>query len=407
MPTPDTPSTSSAEQIVFHNGPPPAADAPERDKAAAMEGTAHGIILPNEEDVLVGTPGCQHCEVLPKPLRGPGTVSLRLPHTYSLGKVLSYLTTTSWEHSEHNGTLSIRVPSGSLAPLLSPIMDRLSSVEQRDTKAIFQADGQLTVATDYYEIDALPRFAAKARAAWLLDILRQKRLRSVFQPILRPAETGDAYEVHGYECLLRAEADGRPVPPLEMLEMARRAGLLFQLDLAARRSSLLAAEAQRVSQKVFVNFSPNAIYNPKSCLDSTVRQVDEAGLRRDQVVFEIIEGDRLPETPHLRRIVDYYHDHGFGVALDDVGTGYSSLEILLALRPDYAKLDMGLTRGVHADPARALLTGKLLEALQGLGICSVAEGIETPEELAWVRAHGVDLVQGYLFARPDAVPPLR
>ncbi len=64
----------------------------------------------------MGRPGCQRCEVLPRPLRGPGTVLLRFGHTHTLGKALSFLAASGWEHAEEGGTLSVRVPSGDLAP---------------------------------------------------------------------------------------------------------------------------------------------------------------------------------------------------------------------------------------------------------------------------------------------------
>ncbi len=82
------------------------------------------------------------------------------------------------------------------------------------------------------------------------------------------------------------------------------------------------------------------------------------------------------------------------------------MEVLLALKPDYVKLDMSLTRGVDEDEDKALVTGKLLELVRGLGLRAVAEGIKTPGELGWVREHGVDLGQGFLFARPATPPPL-
>ena len=93
------------------------------------------------------------------------------------------------------------------------------------------------------------------------------------------------------------------------------------------------------------------------------------------------------------------------MALDDMGTGFSSMEVLLALRPDYVKLDMSLTRDVDKDEGKSLVTSKLLETVQGLGLRAVAEGIETPGEFDWVREHGVDLGQGFLFARPATPPP--
>lgn len=136
-----------------------------------------------------------------------------------------------------------------------------------------------------------------------------------------------------------------------------------------------------------------------------MRLVDELGLAREQVVFEITESERLPEAALLGDIARYYRDHGFGIALDDVGAGYSSLSALLALRPEYVKLDRSLVQRVHERPEQALVAGKLLEAAQGLGLAVVAEGIEGEGELDWVRARGVEFVQGYLFGRPATPPP--
>lgn len=65
-----------------------------------------------------------------------------------------------------------------------------------------------------------------------------------------------------------------------------------------------------------------------------------------------------------------------------------------------------MIRGVHADPYKALIARKILETARELGLQTVAEGIETPEELAWVQAHGADLLQGYLLGRPASVPLL-
>ncbi len=401
-----------ADKVVFTHGlvseETPQTQQEELDKANALEGVFHGMTLPNEEDVTVGAPGCQLCEVLPLPMRGPGTVHLRLPHTYTYGKVLEHLACSPWKHREQDGTLIIEVGVGSLAPLLSPIMDLMSSPGQRDTRVHFQPSTALPQLEEMQQIEALPDFVQRARSEWLLDILRGQKLYSVFQPILRAnAQEGGRLEVHGYECLLRADLHGGIVSPGPMLDMARGAGLLFQLDLAARRAAVTGAAGHHIAEKIFINFSPNAIYNPYTCLNSTVRMVDELGLKREQVVFEIIESERLPELPHLQRIVGYYKENGFGVALDDLGVGFSSLSLLIALRPDYVKLDRSLIQDVDTDTGKALIARKLLEVAQELGLSAVAEGIERPEEWDWVRRHGADFVQGYLFARPDRSPPLR
>ena len=405
-----------ADKPGFQKGEPPTSTeaTPEREMetATALEAAYHGMVLPNEEDVPVNAPGCQRCEVLPQPLRGPGTLHLKMPHTHTLGKVLGFLAKSDLKHSHRDGTLDIRAAAGSLAPILSPLAGLMSSTEQRDVRMVFIPEGQLPQATDYFESLSFPDFVAKERSAWLLDILRERRLRSVFQPIVRRAAgsaEGDAnpgFEIYGYECLLRAQVDGEQVSPGLMFEMARAADLLFQLDLYARRAAITEAARHSIASKVFINFAPNSIYEPTSCLRSTVKMIDEVGLRREQVVFEIVESERLPEMPLLERIVGYYRDNGFGVALDDVGSGYSSLGVMLALKPDYVKVDRSLVSNVHEDPARAVVARKLLEAAQELQLKTIAEGIEKPEECEWVDHHGVDFMQGYYFARPGTPPPM-
>ena len=135
-----------------------------------------------------------------------------------------------------------------------------------------------------------------------------------------------------------------------------------------------------------------------------MQAVHETGLQPGKIVFEIIESDRHPDIAHLRRITDFYRAAGFGIALDDMGAGYSSLNLIHQLRPDFIKMDMDLIRGVHEDPYKAMIARKLLEIAQELGIETVAEGVECLEELDWVRAHGATYVQGYLVAKPAAVP---
>lgn len=395
--------------------PDPQTAEQERARGIALEGVHHGLTLPNEEDVIMGAPGCMRCEVMPTPLIGPGTLHIQFPHTFTLGKAVEFFAGSRYPHCEENGTLQITVRAGeSLAPILSPLMERMSSTEQRDTRARFQRtgqDGSLSQMTDFSEIESLPDFAAHVRSTWLLDILREKRIYSIFQPIVHCRATREASSepdsIFGYECLMRANLNGTTISPLDMLEMARAAGLIFQLDLQARRSSIAAAAQHGIKQKIFINFTPSSIYNPISCLDSTVRLVDELQIPHDQVVFEIIESERLPDMPLTKRIVNFYRDNGFGVALDDVGSGFSTLSLLIDLKPDYVKVDRSLMRRVDQEPDRALIARKLLEVTQELKIVTIVEGIETEDELHWAHEHGAELAQGFLFAPPALPPPLQ
>jgi len=278
----------------------------------------------------------------------------------------------------------------------------LTLLEREDTRALLCAPDVAPSPNDLARVEPLARLVVRIRSGWLLAMMEERRLTSYFQPIvLASAPT----EIYGHEALLRGvAADGTLVPPSHLFDTARGAGLLFQLDLAARRSAIANAASHALQGKLFVNFAPTAIYDPTSCLRSTVAAIDDAGIERSDVVFEIVETERAHDPVHLRRILDYYRGAGFRIALDDVGSGYSSLNLIHLLRPDVLKLDMELVRGVDSDPYKARIAANLLNVATSLGIDALAEGIETVEELEWVREHGAKFVQGYLIAKPDAAP---
>jgi EAL domain-containing protein (putative c-di-GMP-specific phosphodiesterase class I) len=237
-------------------------------------------------------------------------------------------------------------------------------------------------------------------------MLREQRLTSVFQPIVRADDPDDVF---AHECLLRGvNPDATLMPPGPIYQAARAADLLFPLDRAARLTAIREAAAHGLDQKgthLFINFNPTSVYDPVFCLRSTTAAIAATELRPEQVVFEVVESDQISDVGHLVRIIDYYRSAGFKVALDDLGSGYGSLNLLVDLKPDFVKLDMRLIRGVDSDPYKAGIVGKLLEMAHHLDVATVAEGIETVGEWEWVRDNGADYVQGYLFARPASPPP--
>lgn len=272
-------------------------------------------------------------------------------------------------------------------------------------RVLFKNQGGEPELSDIPKVGSLQQFITMSQSGWLVDMLTEGRLTSHFQPIVSAQDTR---QVYAHEALLRGtERDGTTVSPGRMLQLAREADLLFQLDLAARTSAIREAARHRLNTPVFINFSPAAIYDPAYCLRSTATAISEAGIAPHNVVFEIIESDHTPDVHHLRGIIHFYRQAGFRVALDDLGAGYSSLNLIHQLRPDIVKLDMELIRDINEDPYKAFITLKLVEIAQKLGIQTVAEGIETPEELRWARMHGVDYVQGYLVARPQSPPSTR
>ncbi|MDK9717618.1 MAG: EAL domain-containing protein, partial [Trichlorobacter sp.] len=115
----------------------------------------------------------------------------------------------------------------------------------------------------------------------------------------------------------------------------------------------------------------------------------------------------VEDLPHLRRILDFYREKGFRTALDDIGSGHTNLATLAALGADVIKVDMEIIRDVDHDPVKQSIFGALVGIAHENGIKVLAEGVETCEELAYVKQHGAQLAQGYLFAKPAAEPVRR
>jgi diguanylate cyclase (GGDEF)-like protein len=192
--------------------------------------------------------------------------------------------------------------------------------------------------------------------------------------------------------------------PGAILELAAEAGLLPQVDRVARLTTIAQARHHQLTGQIFINFAPTALYDPVSCLRSTVEAIDQAGISHERIVFEVVESDNPQDLDHLKTVLKFYREAGFLIALDDLGSGYSGLNLLHQLRPDFVKLDMGLIRDVHQDLYKASITEKLLEIAHKLNIQTVAEGIECVDELNWLRDRGATFAQGYLIAKPSAVP---
>jgi EAL domain-containing protein (putative c-di-GMP-specific phosphodiesterase class I) len=152
--------------------------------------------------------------------------------------------------------------------------------------------------------------------------------------------------------------------------------------------------------KLSINFMPNAVYEPVACIGATLEAAHRVGFAHRQIMFEFTENERMTDVAHLQRIIAEYRKQGFSTALDDFGAGYAGLNLLANFQPDYIKIDMDLIRGIATSPARQTIIACVMAMARELGVAVIAEGIETDAELTALRAAGITLFQGYLFAKP-------
>jgi EAL domain-containing protein (putative c-di-GMP-specific phosphodiesterase class I) len=215
-----------------------------------------------------------------------------------------------------------------------------------------------------------------------------------FQPIVN-ARSG---AVFGHEALVRGKNGEGAGSVLSKVESSNR----YAFDQQCRVKAIeLAARLYPASQdvKLSINFMPNAVYEPRACIRLTLETAERAGFPLDQIIFEFTENEQL-DTNHVLNILKTYRQIGFLTAIDDFGAGYAGLSLLSKFQPDIVKLDMELVRGIDLDPVKRTVVKHTLNMLDELGVTPLCEGIETAGELAVLRDLGVELVQGYIVARP-------
>ena len=234
---------------------------------------------------------------------------------------------------------------------------------------------------------------------WVDEIIKKKLVHCLFQPIVNAKE-----EIFAYEALSRfKKEDGTLVYPNDIFLAAKSRGRLYALDRLCRMTAVRQAVNIK-NKKVFINFIPTSIYSPEFCLKSTIETANLLRVNPSQIVFEVVETEQVEDLDHLKKILTYYKEKGFEYALDDVGEGFNTLQVLEDITPKYMKLDIQYVQGVASDSKKQLLAEQFLHKALEIGSIPLAEGVESREDFEWLKQEGYQLFQGYLFGRPGPYP---
>jgi len=244
------------------------------------------------------------------------------------------------------------------------------------------------------------RITARRRRQRLFDLVLEGQVRSVYEPIVEVA----THTVYGYEALARGPEGSELYSPAALFASAEEEDLLFQLDCLCRQSGLDGARDFPRESKLFLNVRPTTIHDPNFQAEALGRTLEQCNLRPSDVVFEISEQESIENFSIFREVRDYYRKLGFEIALDDVGVGYSSLESVMELGPEYIKVDRAFVAGIDEDPARQELLRALQAVAEKINARIIGEGLDTLEELETLGRLGISFGQGWLFGKPH---PLR
>lgn len=231
----------------------------------------------------------------------------------------------------------------------------------------------------------------------LQHIILEGEIRTVFQPIV---DLGSD-EVHGFEALARGPRRTALESPQALFDLATKTDLLFELDQVCRRKSVQHAAKLQSPCKLFINTLPFSIRDPHFQGKFLLDLLEESDLLPERIVLEVTETLAIDDYTAYLEEMRYFSDMGFLTGIDDLGTGYSGLERVVELRPDYLKLDMHMVRDIDASVVKQDIMRAFCSMAKNIGAKVVAEGIETKQELDTVRDVGVDYVQGFYLASPS------
>jgi EAL domain-containing protein (putative c-di-GMP-specific phosphodiesterase class I)/GGDEF domain-containing protein len=230
----------------------------------------------------------------------------------------------------------------------------------------------------------------------LRRILAARDVLVRFQPIVRL----DDGLIHGFEALSSGPSGDIFENPEMLFSFAEETEQIVELERLCRLQAIRGAARLEVPQKLFINCSAHGFVDPELVSAPILEEVRRAGREPHDIVFEVTERVAITEWKEFRAILAALRGLGFSIAIDDMGAGYSSLQTVAEVEPDYLKFDISLVRDIHLSPIKRNLLETLVVLSEKIHAKVIAEGVESAEEFHALRAMGVPFAQGFYFAEP-------
>jgi diguanylate cyclase (GGDEF)-like protein len=244
--------------------------------------------------------------------------------------------------------------------------------------------------------DALAQLSMAGRLRTAIE--REDGLVLHYQPLV-DLRSGS---IVGAEALIRWQDGERLVPPGDFLPLAERTGLMGTLSdwvvgEACRQAKIW--RDRRLDLYVSINLPPS-FWQP-TAMRHVLATIESFGLNPDRLMIEITESAMMVESrANMEPVLAELHERGLRLAIDDFGSGHSSLSRLNQMRVSTLKIDRSFVQDLPHDESAAVLVTSIIQLARNLGLDPLAEGIETEEQRDFFLAHGCELGQGFHFSRP-------
>lgn len=213
-----------------------------------------------------------------------------------------------------------------------------------------------------------------------------------FQPIV----SFSSHRVVGHEALARGPCGEPASSVLRQLTASN----VFRFDQDCRIRAIESASALGMQGMLSINFIPNAVADPRACIRRTLDTASKCRFPLENIILELTEREPVEDPSSLVAIFREYRQLGIRTAIDDFGAGYAGLNLLARFQPDFIKIDIGLVRDIDRISAKQSIVSGIVNICRDLNVAVLAEGVESVAERDYLRSLGIDLMQGFLFARP-------
>ncbi len=213
-----------------------------------------------------------------------------------------------------------------------------------------------------------------------------------FQPIVDFANRS----IFSYEALVRGSQNESSDVVLKQVTTDNQ----FSFDKQCREKVIQLASSLKIPTNININFFPSSLIN-----EELYQETDKTESRElfpvEQLIYEVTEAEPINNHIEFDQKIKNLKELGLRSAIDDFGSGHSSLNLLANFQPDFLKIDRGLIREIHQNSLKQSILKTVIKLSSSLNIPIIAEGVETKEEFATLQIMGINLFQGYLFAHPS------
>ena len=231
------------------------------------------------------------------------------------------------------------------------------------------------------------------------EIIQYKRIKTVFQPIISLKDGS----ILGHEALSRITGESEIKNPEELFALASRYNRLWELEQLCRTTAFEAAFRFMIppyDKMLFVNVNPNTMHDDNFNKGFTKEILLQHHIMPHNIIFEITERNVIADMSGFMQMIDHYKGQDYKIAIDDAGSGYSGLNLISDVKPNFIKIDMKLIRDIHKDRLKYALVKGMVEISRVSNIALIAEGIENHKELETIIDLGVQYGQGFLIQKP-------